>query len=262
MNAINNKTALITGVTSGIGRQLAYLFAKDGYDLVLVARNKQKLDALEKELRNKYQVITYGIITDLSELGSPQAVFEEVQRRTIAIDVLVNNAGFNVYGSLEKTELLDQQKLIQVNLITPTYLTRLFLPDMLKGKNGKVMFIGSIGSFIPGPYDAIYSATKAYILSFSEGLAQELYGIGVTVTCLCPGATHTEFASKANMTGIRLFSTGVMDAKTVAEAGYRGLMEGKTIVIPGLYNKIQIRAAKFTPKCIIAPLARYMMSEV
>lgn len=256
-----NKVALITGVTSGIGRQLTYLFAKDGYDLVLVARNKQKLNALEEELRKKYPVATNGIIKDLSEPSSPQEIFEEIQQRDIAIDVLVNNAGFNVYGSLHKTELLEQQKLIQVNLITPTHLTRLLLPSMLKRRRGKIMFIGSTGSFVPAAYDAIYCATKAYILSFAEGLSQELYGTEITVTCLCPGATQTEFAPKAGMTRTRLFNIGVMNGNVVAQTGYRALMDGKSVVIAGFFNKLQIQAMKFTPRFIAAPLTRYIMSE-
>lgn len=255
------KTALITGVTSGIGRQLTYLFAQDGYNLVLVARNKQKLDVLEEELKQKYRLSTTGIIMDLSEPNAPQEVFKDVKRRDIAVDVLVNNAGFNVYGPLHKTDLLEQQKLLQVNLITPTHLTKLFLPGMLERGGGKVMFVGSTGSFMPVAYDAIYGATKAYILSFSEGLAQELCGTGVTVTCLCPGATQTEFAEKAGMTRTRLFNTGVMDAKVVAQVGYRGLMAGKPVVIAGFYNKIQVQAMKFTPGFIAAPLTRYIMSE-
>lgn len=218
----DNKVALITGVTSGIGRQLTYLFAEDGYDLVLVARNMQKLNVLEEELRNKYPVDIHGIIKDLSEPSSPQEIFEEVQQRGIAIDVLVNNAGFNVYGSLHKTELLEQQKLIQVNLITPTHLTRLLLPGMLECRRGKIMFIGSTGSFAPSAYDAIYCATKAYILSFAEG---------------------------------------VMNANVVAQTGYRALMDGKSVVIAGIFNKLQIQAMKFTPRFIIAPLTRCIMSE-
>ena len=257
----SNKVALITGVTSGIGRQLTYLFAKDGYNLVLVARNKQKLNAIEEELRKKYQVTTTGIIKDLSEPSSPQEIFQEVQQHDIAVDVLVNNAGFNVYGSLHQTELLEQQKLIQVNLITPTHLTRLLLPGMLERGNGKVMFVGSTGSFVPAAYDAIYCATKAYILSFAEGLSQELYGTGITVTCLCPGTTQTEFAAKAGMTRTRLFSIGAMNAKVVAQTGYRALMDGKSMVIAGLFNRMQIQAMKFTPRFIAAPLTRYIMSE-
>ena len=259
--AQNNKVALITGVTSGIGRQLTYLFAQDGYNLVLVARNKQKVNSLEEELKQKYGLSTIGIIKDLSEPNSPQEIFEEVQRRDIAVDILVNNAVFNVYGPLHKTELLEQQKLIQVNLITPTHLTRLFLPGMLKHGNGKMMFVGSTGSFMPAAYDAIYCATKAYILSFAEGLSQELHGTGITVTCLCPGTTQTEFAAKAGMTRTRLFNISVMDAKVVAQTGYCALMAGKPVVIAGCFYKIQIQAMKFTPGFVAAPLTRYVMSE-
>lgn len=260
-NKENNKVALITGVTSGIGRQLTYLFAKDGYNLVLVARNKQKLNALEEEVREKYHVITNGIIKDLSDPNSPQEIFEEIQQRDISVNVLVNNAGFNVYGSLHETELLEQQKLIQVNLVTPTHLTRLLLSGMLERGHGKVMFIGSTASFMAAAYDSIYCASKAYILSFAEGLSQELYGTGVTVTCLCPGTTHTEFAAKAGMTRTRLFNIGVMSAKVVAETGYRALMDGKSLAIAGFLNKILIQMMKFTPRFIAAPLTRYIMSE-
>ncbi|MBP2651438.1 MAG: oxidoreductase, family [Firmicutes bacterium] len=256
-----SKTVLITGVTSGIGRQLTYLFAKDGYDLILVARNKEKLDSLEKEIQKKYVVSTTGIIVDLTSNDACQQIAIEVKHLDKPIDILVNNAGFNVYGPLYKTEILDQQKLIQVNLITPTLLTRIFLPDMLKRGIGKILFIGSTGSFMPVAYNTVYGATKAYILSFAEALTQEVNGTGVSVTCLCPGATQTEFASKANMTRTRLFQTGVMDAKFVSRTGYNALMAGKPLVIAGLFNKIQVQAMKLTPRCIAAPLTRYIMSE-
>ncbi|MBP2643745.1 MAG: oxidoreductase, family [Firmicutes bacterium] len=255
------KTVLITGVTSGIGRQLTYLFAKDDYDLILVARNEEKLDVLKKEIQQKYAVSTTGIVVDLAANDACQQIADEVKQLDKRIDILVNNAGFNVYGPLYKTEMLDQKKLIQVNLITPTVLTRIFLTDMIKHGDGKILFIGSTGSFMPVAYDTVYGATKAYILSFAEALAQEVNGTGVSVTCLCPGATQTEFAAKANMTKTRLFQTGVMDANFVARTGYNALMAGKPVVIAGLFNKIQVQAMKITPRCIAAPLTRYIMSE-
>ncbi len=257
----NKKTALITGASSGIGYELSKLFAREGYNLVLVARNKQKLEKSADELKEKFGVYVKSISKDLSVAASPKEIFDELQKESVHIDVLVNNTGFGVYGHFSETDLEKEMKMIQLNLISLTELTKLFLPEMLKQKNGRILNIGSIGSFVPGTLNAVYCATKAYVLSFSEAIAEELNGTGVTVSCLCPGATRTRFTEAAQYLDIRLFKFGAMEAKTVAEIGYNGLIKGRRVVIPGAYNRLQMFLARFTPRKILAKIVKYQMSE-
>jgi len=256
----NKKTALVTGASSGIGYELSRLFARDGYNLVLVARNKQKLNQLADDLRENFRVSTKVIPKDLSITASPKEIFDELQKESTRIDVLVNNAGFNVYGYFSETDLKKELQMIQVHIVSLTCLTKMFLPGMLKQGCGRILNVGSTGSFVPGPLDAVYCATKAYILSFSEAIAEELQGTGVTVTALCPGVTWTRFQKRAQMPeDLRLFKFGAMDAKTVAETGYRGLMKGKRIVVPGIYNKLQMFLVKFMPGRMATKMVRYYM---
>lgn len=264
MSNINKtrKTVLITGVTSGIGRELTHLFAADCYNLILVARSREKLATFEEELRQKYlHISVQSIVQDLGEPHAPEAIYSAVKNMGIQVDILVNNAGFNIYGSLEKTNVNEHQQLIQVNSITPTVLTKLFLQDMVDNKFGKILFLGSTASYCPAIYSAVYCASKAYILRFSESLSMELQGSGVTVTCLCPGATKTEFAAKANLTKTRLFNMAVMDAKSVAQIGYRTLMGNRPLVISGWLNNLLVESMKFTPRCLYVPMTRYLMAE-
>ncbi|MDO9399518.1 MAG: SDR family oxidoreductase [bacterium] len=261
-NKNNKKTALITGASSGIGCELSKLFARDGYNLVLVARNKQRLEQVADELREKFGISTKVVPKDLSVTTSPKEIFDELQQESIQIDILVNNAGFGVYGVFSETDITKDLQMIQVNLVSLTHLTKLFLPGMLKQGYGRILNVGSIGSFVPGPLNAVYCATKAYVLSFSEGIAEEIEGSGISVTVLCPGATRTEFHKRAQMEGINLLKFGVMDAQTVAKIGYRALMKGnKRVVIPGAYNRIQMFLTRFMPRKILAKTVRYQMSE-
>ena len=256
------KTVLLTGVTSGIGRELTHLFAADGHNLILVARSQSKLASLEKELREKYSDLSiHGITQDLAAPDSPWKIQAAVRSLQTSVDILVNNAGFNVYGSLNQTSIDEQNRLIQVNAITPTMLTKLFLPDMLAKKSGKILFLGSTASYCPAMYSAVYCASKAYVLSFSESLTMELKNSGVTVTCLCPGATQTEFANKANLKKTRLFNTAVMNAQSVAKIGYHSLLRERPVVISGFLNNLLVKSMKFTPRCIATPVTRYLMSE-
>lgn len=257
----NKKFVLITGASSGIGYELSKLFAQDGYNLVLVARNEQMLKQVSNELKKNFGISVKVILKDLSNTNSPKEIFDELQQESIRIDILINNAGFNVYGVFSETSLIEELQMIQVNLVSLTHLTKLFLPSMLKHRYGKILNVGSTGSFVPGPLNAVYCATKAYVLSFSEGIAEELRDTGVTVTVLCPGATRTEFHKRAGMEDINLLKFGVMDARTVAKIGYRALMKGKRIVIPGIYNKLQMFLAKFTPRKMLAKIVKYQMSK-
>lgn len=257
----NNKTVLITGASSGIGLELCKLFAKDGYNLVLVARNKDKLSEIASELRDKYKVSTKVILKDLSKSTSPEEIYTELQNEAIYVNVLVNNAGFGVWGNFQDIELSRTLDMIQVNLISLTKLTKFFLSDMLKSGEGKILNISSAGSFTPDPHMAVYGATKSYVLSFSEALAEELHTTGITVTTLCPGPTKTEFAKRANMENSWAYTLFVMDAKTVAKAGYDGLMKGKRVVIPGILNKLFVLSIRFLPKNVIVRLSSYILNK-
>ena len=183
------KTALITGASVGIGRDLAELFARDGHHLVLTARNEGQLQELAAKLRDQYHVNVEVIVQDLSVAGASQQIFERLQSKPI--DYVVNNAGFGSHGLFAGAELQSQLAMLQVNIVALTHLTRLLLPGMLARKSGRILNVASLAAFLPGPYMAVYYATKAYVLSFSEALSSETAGSGVTVTALCPGATRT-----------------------------------------------------------------------
>ncbi|MCZ7383482.1 MAG: SDR family oxidoreductase [Candidatus Methanoperedens sp.] len=259
-NDLNEKkTVLITGASSGIGYEFSKLFAKDGYNLVIVARNEEKLKQLENELEGNFGISVFSIPKDLSVAATPQEIFYELQQESIEIDILVNNAGFNVYGAFSETNIIEELQMVQVNLMSLTHLTKLFLPGMLRNGYGKIMNIGSTGSFGPGPLNAVYCATKSFVLSFSEAIAEELQGTGITVTALCPGATKTEFFKRANMEDIKLLERGVMDAKTVAEIGYKAMMKGERLVIAGIENKLMIFLIRFMPRKMMAKMAKEVM---
>lgn len=258
----NKKAVLITGASSGIGHELSKLFARDGYNLVLVARNEQKLKQIANELKENFGISAKVILKDLSNTNSPKEIFDKLQQESVRIDILVNNAGFGVYGVFSETSLIEELQMIQVNLVSLTHLTKLFLPEMLKHRYGKILNVGSIGSFVPGPLNAVYCATKAYVLSFSEAIAEELRDTGVTVTALCPGTTRTEFHKRARMEDINLLRFGVMDARTVAKIGYRALMKGRErVVIPGAYNRIQMFLSRFMPRKMLVKIVKYQMSK-
>lgn len=257
----NNKTALVTGASSGIGCELTRLFAKNNYDLVLVANDKERLEKLATEISQEFKVSTLAIAKDLTIETSPKEIHDELAEKAIKIDILVNNAGFNVYGLFTDTELQQELRMIQLNITTLTTLTKLFLPAMVAQSSGKILNVGSTGSFTPGPLNAVYCATKGYVLSFSEAIAEELKGTGVTVTTLCPGATKTEFAKRAKIEDIKLFKGTTMDPKVVAEIGYAALMRGKTTVIAGCANKLTIFSLRFIPRIITAKIVRVMMSR-
>jgi short-subunit dehydrogenase len=251
-----NKTALITGASGGIGEQFARIFARDGYNLVLVARSKDKLEQLGEELRKKHGISVKPIPKDLSVPSSPQEIYDELQRDKIAVDVLVNNAGFALRSPLVEADLDILLQMMQVNIVTLTHLTRLFLPSMIERRFGKILNVSSTAAFQPGPLMAVYYATKSYVLSFSEAIAVELEGKGVSVTALCPGSTRTYFIERSGMGPSRLVQSGhVMSAETVAAAGYRSLMKGQTVVIPGLRNWVLAEAVRFVPRRFAARTA-------
>lgn len=250
------QTALITGASTGIGLELARCFAADGWDLVLVARDEAKLKSVADELAREYSVTTTVLATDLSRAESPQKIFDEIKNQNLQITCLVNNAGFGDYGFFAECDLEKQEEIIAVNIAALTKLTRLFLPSMIENKNGKILNVASTAGFFPGPLMSVYYATKAYVVSFSQALSNELQNSGVTCTCLCPGPTKSDFQSRAAMHKSRLMEGEMMSAQLVAQSGYRACVQGKTLCVPGAWNRILINAPRFLPRGIFAQLIR------
>lgn len=256
------QTALITGASGGIGYELAKLFAEDGYNVILIARNAQKLNEIAKDFEQKYRIIAKVIAKDLSIPSAPDEIFTELQQERITVNVLVNNAGFASYGLFHELDLAAQLQMLQVNIVCLTNLTHLFLKDMVKQRSGKILNLASTAAFQPGPLMAVYYATKAYVLSFSEAIANELEDTGVSVTALCPGPTESGFQQRAAMEDSKLVSgQKIMDAETVAKIGYRGLMENKTVIVPGVKNKILAESVRFTPRKLVTKLVRNMQES-
>jgi uncharacterized protein len=254
-------TALITGASFGIGLEFARIFAREGYNLVLVARSADKLRQLASELEKAHGTRSLILAADLTELGASAYVLDQTTRADIQVDVLVNNAGFGQYGLFAENDLEECLRQIQLNVTTLTHLTRLYLPAMIKRESGRILNVASTAAFQPGPLMAVYFATKAYVLHLSEALANELQETGVTVTCLCPGPTATEFQKRANITGIRLTKYGTMTARAVAEDGYRALMTGKTLAISGFKNWLVAQSVRFAPRRTVAAVARKLQEE-
>ncbi|MET1249716.1 SDR family oxidoreductase [Sporolactobacillus sp. STCC-11] len=237
------KTALVTGATSGIGNALAKLLAADHYDLILVSRDDEKMRAIKSELTDRSVTI---IKKDLSQFHAAKEVFDEVKRNGLTIDLLINNAGFGLVGAFDSLPIERQSEMIQLNCAALTELTYYFLPD-LRSKMGKIMNVASTAAYQPGPFMAVYFASKAYVLSLSEALAEEFDKSGVTVTALCPGPTHTNFGSVAHAENTKMFSR-TMDVQTVARIGYRAMMKGKRVVVTGQVNYAGAIAAKLLPR--------------
>ncbi len=257
-----NGTALITGASGGIGYELAKLFANDHYNLVLVARSSGKLSQFADELQRQFGISARPVVMDLSEPSSSQKIFDQLRTEGIAVDVLVNNAGFGVSGLFAEIPLEESLGQIQLNITALTALTRLFLAPMLSRKSGKIMNVASTAGFQPGPLMAIYYATKAYVISFSEALANEVGGSGVTVTCFCPGATDTGFQKRAAIEESALFrKLRPMDAKTVAADGYRALMAGKTLAISGFRNWLVAESVRFAPRKMVTAISRKLVEK-
>ena len=255
-------TALITGASGGIGFELAKLFARNHYDLVLVARSGDKLAQVGGELRSQFGISVKLVSLDLSEPAAPQSLFDQLQREGISVDVLVNNAGYGRLGEFADVPLQESLGQIHLNITALTALTRLFLPAMIEQRSGKVLNVASTAGFQPGPLMTVYYASKAYVISFSEALANELEKTGVTVTCLCPGATETEFARRAGNDRSRLFQQlKPMSAATVAADGYRGLMKGKTLVISGFRNWLVAESVRFAPRKMVTAISRWVSEE-
>jgi hypothetical protein len=254
------QTALITGASSGIGLDLAHLFARDGHDVVLVARSGDKLRALATELEREHRIRARVVVADLAKPDAPRAIADAV--RDLEIDVLVNNAGFGVAGAFAETSLDAELEMIQVNITALTQLTKLFLPAMIARKRGRILNLASTAAFQPGPLMAVYYASKAYVLSFSEAIAEELSGSGVTVTALCPGPTATGFADVAAMHDRRLFKMmRPMTSMDVARSGYRALQRGTRVAVTGARNKLLAQAVRISPRRLTVKITKAMQEK-
>jgi uncharacterized protein len=212
--------------------------------LILSARNQSRLEQLAKELQQRYGNRVHVIPGDLARPQAPEEIFAEIKRRGLQVHVLVNNAGFGGYGPFAETDLQNDLEMLQVNISALTHLTKLALPAMLEHKRGRIMNVASTAGFQPGPLMAVYYATKAYVISFTEAIANELKGSRITVTCVCPGPTETDFLRRANMEKSRLFKIGKMSSADVARIGYAAMMRGKTLVIPGLRNWLMAESVR------------------
>jgi short-subunit dehydrogenase len=256
-NGTQRQTALVTGGSGGIGLELAKVLARNGFDLVLVARKRDTLEAAAGQLEGKFAIRAHVFAADLRLPDAPQAIFDFLRNENIDVEILVNNAGFGVGGEFADTSIQRELDMIQVNITALTHLTKLFIPAMIKRRSGRVLNVASTAAFQPGPLMAVYRATKAYVLSFSEALAEELRNSGVTVTALCPGPTHTDFAENAELHSSRLFNAfGIADPSEVATYGFDAMMHGKRVAIPGIKNKLLAQANRITPRALSAKLAR------
>lgn len=251
-----NNTALITGASSGIGYELTKLFAKDSNNLVLVARNLDRLSEIKKDLKNQFPNIKIHLIKkDLSLPNSSKEVYEEITSLNININFLVNNAGFGLMGNFSELNREKQLEMINLNILALTDLTYLFLNDMKKNKSGKILNIASLAAMSPGPKMAVYYASKAFVLSFSEALQEELRFSGITVTALCPGATKSKFSSVAEANRSLLFLMP-MSTKRVAFTGYMAMKLGITMIVPGIFNKVFAIWLKVIPGIINAQFVK------
>jgi len=249
-------TVLITGASTGIGYELSQVFAKNGYDLVLVARSGQKLEALAGKLKTDYGIQAIAIPKDLSEPAAAQELYDDVVARDIAVDVLVNNAGYGINGKFTDISADRHLEMLRLNIASLTTLCNLFGKDMVNRHSGSILNVASTAAFQPGPLMSTYYASKAYVLSFSEALNHELAKDGVIVSVLCPGPTRTEFATRADMQTAGIINTPwLMDAPKVAEICFAGLISGKRIIIPGLMNRLLAFNTRFLPRALATSIA-------
>ena len=245
---MSDENVLITGASSGIGLELARLFAAAGSDLILVARREDRLGELADELRASHDIMVRVLPADLSQPTAPVAIYEVLHGTGIDVDILINNAGFGARGAVTELSVARQLQMMQVNMTTLVELTRRLVPGMVERGWGGVLNVASTAAFQPGPYMAVYYASKAFVLSFTEALATELADTEIHVTCLAPGPVATGFGAVAGVEDTVLFKAGVLDASRVAWAGYRGLRRGKTLVVPGLRNKLTTTLIRFAPR--------------
>jgi len=255
----NRPLALVTGASGGIGEEIARTLAARGHDLVLVARRAQRLEQLAAELKAGHGIATHVLAADLAQPGGADQLAREIAGRGWQVDVLVNNAGFGVFGKHVDTDLADEQQMLDVNITSLTRLTKLLLPGMVQRGRGRVLNVASTASFQPGPYMAVYYATKAYVLSYSEALGEELAGTGVTVTALCPGPTASGFQDRAAMHDSALVKGKKLPtAAEVARYGVQAMLRGRRVAIHGCTNWLMAQSVRFTPRRIVTWLVAQM----
>lgn len=251
--------ALITGASSGLGKEFAHIHAERNGDVIIVARRQEKLEALKSTLETKHKTKVMVITKDLTQPNAPKEIYEEVKNAGIHIEYLINNAGFGGHGKFHERQWEQDLAMINLNIVALTALTRLFLPDFVQRNSGKILNVSSTASFMPGPLQAVYFATKAYVTFFSNAIAEELHNTNVSVTNLMPGATATEFASTSGMDKTGLFEKSV-SARSVASDGYNGMLKGKLDVVSGLTfaQTLMMKSIPFTPKKMILRQIRKM----
>jgi hypothetical protein len=256
---MRNKTALITGASSGIGYEFAKILAKDCDVLVLVSRRRERLLEVKRELENSAAVSVKIIVKDLSQPGAGEDIYNELESEKISVDILINNAGVGHLGAFTEIDWRQNTDMIATNITALTHMTKLFVKGMIARKKGKIMNVASTAAFQPGPLMAVYYASKAYVLSFSEAIAYELRGTGVTVTALCPGPTATDFAKVADMERSNLFRfKPPASASDVARYGYDAMMKGKTVAVHGVVNKIIAFSVRLSPRKLLPLIVRHL----
>lgn len=254
-------TALITGASSGIGAEFARVFAEQGHDLILVARRVDALEAVAGQVEGKYGVRATVLPADLSDPAAPGELFEAINGADLRVDILVNNAGFGLAGEFAETDVERELEMIQVNVAAVTHLTKLFVRPMMQRHTGGILNVASVAALFPGPLRSVYYATKAYVLSLSEALAEELRESGVRVTALCPGPTATEFHAVSGGAPERFGSSRVADAHSVARFGYEALQGGVRVAIPGFQNKLAVQARRLAPRGVVTRLVRQVQER-
>lgn len=255
-------TAIVTGASSGIGYEFTRFLSAIPYDLVLIARNLDRLVEIKKELEARYKIRVTVIPADLAQPGIAIDIHNELQNQDIVVDMLINNAGFGKCGSYLDQSWEDEADMVHVNILSLLHLTRLLLPKMIKRKHGYICNVASTAGFFPGPYMATYYATKSYIVSYTQALHHELRHSGVSVSALCPGPTATNFQTVANVTNTRLFQmSNLANAKDVVEYGYRALLKNKPVAIPGLFNKLLVFGSRLIPRSIQIQLVQWIQES-
>ena len=256
------KTALITGASEGIGYEFVNIFAKEGYDLVITARNEIKLKEIANEVQNKHNIKVKVLPKDLSKQFVSEDIFNEVKNENINVDVLVNNAGFGIFDNYWKVDHKKEREMLQVNIIALVELTNLFAKDMVHRGGGKILNVASTAAFQPGPTMAGYYASKAFVLNYSQAVDFELRKKGVQVSTLCPGPTITQFQIRANIEDVNVLKKGfTMSAEEVAQIGYNGLMKGKPVIIAGAMNKIIVMSSKISPSKVSMKIVNWLQSK-
>ncbi|MGD0710766.1 MAG: SDR family oxidoreductase [Bacteroidales bacterium] len=254
--------AVITGASGGIGLELAKLLAKDKHNLILIARSEDKLKEIKTSFEKDYDINVFIIAIDLSLPDAPAKVFEQLKKDDITIDILINNAGFGDYGAFAECNWQKQEQMINLNILALTKLTRLFLPTMIKSGYGRIMNVASTAAFQPGPLMSVYYATKAFVLSFTYAIANEIKGTGVTISALCPGPTDTGFVSAAALENSKLFKIfKPKPSNEVALFGYKRMMKGKLLSIPGCLNKLMVGSIRFSPRKLVTLVVRKVQEK-